>query len=222
MLPDNIPGRYHSIPEYHAMYLSGQLTPLAVVESLLPFIRRDISPKSHHSTAFIDSHVDVILEAARASTLRYKEGKSLGILDGVPTAIKDESNLAGYRTTSGRKKNDAIFPVEDDSAWSMEKWQEAGGIVLGKLNMHELGADTSNNNPNWGTPRNPYNDQVRLLGASPTVVLLLEHYLTAREASLVTVFSGLDGKGGANLFNSTIQVAHLEVQLTSYRLVLFP
>jgi Asp-tRNA(Asn)/Glu-tRNA(Gln) amidotransferase A subunit family amidase len=163
MLPNNIPGRYHSITEYHAMYLSGQLTPLAVVESLLPFIRRDINLKSHHSTAFIDSHVDVILEAARASTLRYKEGKSLGILDGVPTAIKDESNLAGYRTTSGRKKNDAIFPVEDESAWSMLKWQEAGGIVLGKLNMHELGADTSNNNPNWGTPRNPHNDQVRLL-----------------------------------------------------------
>jgi hypothetical protein len=209
MLPDNIPGRYHSIAEYHAMYLSGQLTPLAVVESLLPFIRRDISPKSHHSTAFIDSHVDVILEAARASTLRYKEGKSLGILDGVPTAIKDESNLAGYRTTSGRKKNDAIFPVEDKSAWSMEKWQEAGGIVLGKLNMH------------WGTPRNPHNDQVRLLGASPKVLLLLKHYLRVLKASLVAVSSGLE-ENGANLFNSTIQVAHLEVQLTSYRLVLFP
>jgi len=182
MIPNNIPGRYHSITEYHAMYLSGQLTPLAVVESLLPFIRRDIKPRYQHSTAFIDSHVDAILEAARASTLRYNEGKSLGILDGVPTAIKDESNVAGYRTTSGRRKNDAIFPVEDESAWSIQKWQEAGGIVLGKLNMHELGADTSNNNPNWGTPRNPHNDQVRLLRARLNVLFLWKYYLTPLKA----------------------------------------
>jgi len=36
VLPEDIPGRYRSTAEYHALYLSGELTPLAVAESLLP------------------------------------------------------------------------------------------------------------------------------------------------------------------------------------------
>lgn len=76
-VPSNAVGRYRSIPEYHAVYLSGELTPLAVAESLLPLIRRDIDQPSKHSIAFIDSHSEAVLEAAKASTLRYKEGKPL-------------------------------------------------------------------------------------------------------------------------------------------------
>ena len=75
--PANELGRYRSIPEYHALYLSGELTPLAVVESLLPLIRRDLDEPSKHSIAFIHSNTNAILEAAKASTLRYKEGKPL-------------------------------------------------------------------------------------------------------------------------------------------------
>lgn len=59
------------------MYLSGELTPLAVVESLLPLIRRDIDRPSNHSVAFIDCHFEAVIEAAKASTLRYKQGKPL-------------------------------------------------------------------------------------------------------------------------------------------------
>jgi hypothetical protein len=76
-LPAEAPGRYRSIAEYHSLYLSGQLTPLSVVESLLPLIRRDIDQPSKHSIAFIDCNYDAVLEAATASTLRYKEGKHL-------------------------------------------------------------------------------------------------------------------------------------------------
>lgn len=74
----NTPGRYRSITEYHALYSSGELTPLAVVESLLPVIRRDVDQPSNHSIAFIDTHTEAVLEAAKASTIRYREGKPLG------------------------------------------------------------------------------------------------------------------------------------------------
>ena len=57
--------------------MSGELTPLAVVESLLPLIRRDIDKPSHHSISFIDCHPEAVIEAAKASTLRYKAGKPL-------------------------------------------------------------------------------------------------------------------------------------------------
>jgi Asp-tRNA(Asn)/Glu-tRNA(Gln) amidotransferase A subunit family amidase len=176
------------------MYLSGKVTPLDVVSSLLPLIQRDVSQASH-SIAFIDSHPEEILEAARASTLRYKEGKPLSIFDGVPTAIKDECNVAGYRTTGGRKRNDKLMPVAKESTWPVQKWEEAGGIILGKLNMHELGADTTNNNPNWGTPRNPHNDKYYTGGSSGGAAYVVS-------AGLVPVALGADGGGSIRIPSS--------------------
>ena len=88
---------------------------MAVVESLLPLIRRDV-PNSRHSVAFIDSNVEEILKEAKASTQRFKDGTSLGIMDGIPTAIKDETDVAGYRTRSGRKQNDQVFKIAEKSS----------------------------------------------------------------------------------------------------------
>jgi hypothetical protein len=91
-IPDSNPlagtKRYYSASDYHAMYLSGELTPIAVAHAILPLIRRDTSPPGVHSTAWFSSRVDLILAAAEASTLRYKLQKPLGPLDGVPTAVK--------------------------------------------------------------------------------------------------------------------------------------
>jgi Asp-tRNA(Asn)/Glu-tRNA(Gln) amidotransferase A subunit family amidase len=114
------------------------------------------------------------------------------VLDGVPTAIKDEADVAGYRTTSGRKKNDAIFPIAGESIWLVQKWQKAGSIILGKLNMHEIGADTTNNNPNWGTPRNPYNDQYYTGGSSGGAAY-------AVSAGLIPFALGTDGGGSIRI-----------------------
>ncbi|PQE16951.1 n-acylethanolamine amidohydrolase protein [Rutstroemia sp. NJR-2017a BBW] len=163
---DDLPARYRTVAEYHALYRSGKLTPLAVAQSLLPLIRRDTTPAGPHSVAFTHSHPEEILEAARQSTLRYKAGKPLSILDGVPTGVKDDSNVKGYRSTKGRKRNDTLFQVAEESTWPVQKWQAAGVIIMGKLNMHEVGADTTNNNPNWGTPRNPHNSQYYPGGSS--------------------------------------------------------
>jgi len=192
MLPDNLPGRYRSIAEYHAMYLSGQLTPLAVAESLLPLIRRDIKPASHHSIAFIDTHPEEVLAAAKASTLRYKNGAPLSILDGVPTAIKDEVDLIGYRTTMGRKQNEKMFPIATETFWPIQKWEEAGVVIIGKTTLHELGADTTNNNPNWGTPRNPHNSRYYTGGSSGGSAY-------AVSAGLIPFALGNDGGGSIRI-----------------------
>ncbi|RAL61791.1 hypothetical protein DID88_002854 [Monilinia fructigena] len=125
VIPEESAGRYRSVAEYHALYRTGKLTPLAVAESLLPLIRRDTSPPGAYSVAFTDSDAEEILEAAKASTLRYQQGNPLR-----------------YRSHRGRKRNDSM----------------SGALIMGKLNMHELGADTTNNNTNWGTPKNPHND----------------------------------------------------------------
>ena len=128
---------YRSVADYHALYLSGELTPTAVAETLLPLIRRDISALTTHATAFLESNVELVLAAAAASTQRYKDGKSLGPLDGVPVAVKDEVDLTGYKTTLG--SNLDFTEKNGGTSWCVRKWQEAGAIVVGKTNMHELG-----------------------------------------------------------------------------------
>ena len=104
-------------------------------------IRRDISPPGEHSIAWWDSRVDLILAAAEASTLRYKNKRPIGILDGVPSGIKDEYDVDGYRTCLG-SRNDytpEVARCQSITGWRVKKLQEAGAINLGKLSMNEFG-----------------------------------------------------------------------------------
>jgi hypothetical protein len=80
--------RYYSVRDYRELFLSGKLTPTDVAKALLPLIRRDTSPPGEHSTAWFSTKADLVLKAAEASTKRYEESRSLGPLDGVPTAVK--------------------------------------------------------------------------------------------------------------------------------------
>jgi hypothetical protein len=131
------PDGYYTSADYHALYLSQEITPTAVAEALLPLIRRDTVPPGEHSLAFIDSKIEIIRAAAAASTERYKNGNPLGPLDGVPVAVKDEVDIAGYEKTLGTKL-DFTGPT-GETAWCVKKWEEAGAIMIGKTNMHQLG-----------------------------------------------------------------------------------
>lgn len=175
-VPVAAPRKQYSTADYRALYLSGELTPLDVVRAILPMIRRDTLPPGEHSIAWFEVKADRVIEAAKASTLRYKENRSLGPLDGVPTAVKDEYDMEGFKTTLG-SINDYIGEIPSDDgkidAWCVRKLEEAGAVILGKLSMHEFGmgknnpphdlskwltvTDTCGNNITYGTPRNPYN-----------------------------------------------------------------
>ncbi|KAH7174227.1 amidase signature domain-containing protein [Fusarium flagelliforme] len=157
---------YYSIADFRKLYLSGKATPTDVANALLPLIRRDINGK--HSTAWISTRVDLVLKAAEESTIRYREGRPLGPLDGVPAAIKDDFDMDGYEMTMGSKNNYTGKGVSTGSItnWSARKLQDAGVIMLGKLNMHEFGMDTTGNNPIHGTPLNPFNPKYYTGGSS--------------------------------------------------------
>jgi len=186
-------GYFWSVKDYHEAYKSGKLTPTDVVNSLLPLIRRDVANRSDHSTAFLTSRVDLITQAAEASTRRYAEGKPLGVLDGVPVAIKDEVDIKGYKKCLGTKLD---FTLEnDETSWCVQKWEEEGAIVMGKTNMHELGLDTTNNNPNFGTPKNPYNGQYYTGGSSGGSAYSVS-------SGLVPIALGVDGGGSIRIPSS--------------------
>ncbi|KAF2731618.1 amidase signature enzyme [Polyplosphaeria fusca] len=150
---------------FHAAFKAGRLTPIDVAESLLPLIRRDVEKRSPHSTAFVQSQIELVKQAAEASTRRYRNGTPLGVLDGIPFAVKDETDVRGYKRHVGTK-HDYTKSKDVETSWCVKKLEEQGAVMMGKLSMHELGLDTTNNNPNWGTPLNPYNEKYYTGGSS--------------------------------------------------------
>lgn len=155
---------FYTVSDFHDAYSSGRLTPTDVVEYLLPLITRDGETYTRHSVAYLDVQQKLVRCAASASTKRYAAGKPLSVIDGVPIAVKDEVNLKGYKKSLGSKIN---FKDElDETDWCVKRWEEAGAIIIGKTNMHEIGLDTTNNNPVWGTPLNPHNEGYYTGGSS--------------------------------------------------------
>ncbi|EXJ83535.1 hypothetical protein A1O1_07158 [Capronia coronata CBS 617.96] len=181
---------YYTCADFHELYKSGTVTPSDVVEHLLPLIRRDVEPAGPYSVAFIDSKVDIVRAAAKASTDRYRAGKPLSMLDGVPLTVKDEVHLKGYKRTLGTKLD--FSDPGDRTAWCVEKWQEAGAVIIGKTNMHEAGLDTTNNNPNWGTPLNPHNNNYYTGGSSGGSAF-------AVASGICPIALGVDGGGSIRL-----------------------
>jgi len=159
---------YYTVADYHRLYLSGEISPVAVAKAILPLIRRDVQSPTPHAMAWFDVKEAIVMRAARASAKRYKEGRPLGPLDGVPTAVKDEYDMDGYKTCLGSRNDYTGTPKDGTSitTWCVRKLEEAGAVVFGKLSMHEFGLDTTGNNPIYGTPRNPYNEDYYTGGSS--------------------------------------------------------
>jgi hypothetical protein len=131
-------GGFRSVADFYEAYKSGKTTPSEVVEGILPLIRRDVEKREVHSTAWVDSKVELVRAAAEASTRRWREGRQLGVLDGVPFGVKDDVSVKGYARYIGTKR-DYNDGKEMETSWCVRKIEEQGAVLVGKLNMHELG-----------------------------------------------------------------------------------
>jgi len=196
--------KYYSIDDYHQLYLSGEVTPMDVANALLPLIQQK-EPRSRHALAFFQSKAALVRSAAEASTRRYKEGRPLGPLDGVPTAVKDEYDIDGYETCLG-SVNDYTGKICEDGSittWTVRKLQEAGAVIIGKTSMHEFGLDTPGNNPVKGTPLNPFNKEYYTGGSSSGTGY-------AVSAGLIPIGLGSDGGGSIRIPSSMCGVFGLK------------
>ena len=75
-----------NIGAYHAAYKAGRVTPTKVAESILDLV----DSEAKHKVAFLSRDRERVLNAAEASTRRYRNGGVKGVLDGVPVAVKGE------------------------------------------------------------------------------------------------------------------------------------
>ena len=105
------------------------------------------------------------LESARRIDAMRDAGVPLPRLAGLPIVVKDNINTAGLPTTGGTAALRDVVPRQH--APSLQKLVDAGAIVIGKANLHELafGITSTNLTPFAGAVKNPY-DRTRIPGGS--------------------------------------------------------
>ena len=140
-----------SIRELAPRIRSGEVSPVEVTEAALARLER-LQPMLN---SFVTVIAERALSAARAREAAIRGGDYRGPLDGVPIGIKDAIATKGIRSTDGTKALADYVPNE--SAPAVEKLENAGAVVLGKENMHELAAGGTSTNPHYGAVRNPWN-----------------------------------------------------------------
>ncbi len=136
----------------------GTVTAAALADALI-----DRAARAAGLNAFVTMDADRLRQAARAADRDRADNRPLGPLHGVPLAIKDNIDVAGFATTAGTPALAGHRPVRN--APVIDRLVAAGALVAGKTGLHELAFGVTSNNGWSGAVRNPY-DPARIPGGS--------------------------------------------------------
>jgi Asp-tRNA(Asn)/Glu-tRNA(Gln) amidotransferase A subunit family amidase len=170
-------------------YRSGATTPREVVERALEGARA-LSARRPSVGPLLGYVAEAARGAADASTARWRKGEPLGPLDGIPTAIKEQTAVEGLPTCGGTTLSDAAPATEDSTC--VARLRAAGAVVLGNTPMTEFGMTPLGFNPKRAMPRNPHAID-RLAGGSSTGSGV------AVATGLVPFALGVDGGGSIRI-----------------------
>ena len=150
---------FASIEALSALLAKKKVSPVELTQLYLSRIER-LNPKLN---AFLTVASESALAEARAAERELLRGRRRGPLHGIPIALKDNIWTRNLRTTMGSLILRDFLPSED--ATVVRKLRRAGGIVLGKTNLHEFAYGVSSENPHYGAVRNPWKTD-RIAGGS--------------------------------------------------------
>ena len=145
-----------SITQHAAALEAGEYSSLELTRAFLENIDPDIN-------AYITVSSELALKQAAESDERRKEGRALGLLDGIPYAAKDNIAVRGLRLTCGSKMLENYVSPYD--ATVIERLTSKGAVLLGKANLDEFAMGTGNESSYFGGVKNPI-DRTRVPGGS--------------------------------------------------------
>ena len=102
--------------------------------------------------------------AAQRSATAVTKDRPLGVLHGVPIALKDTTPTAGHTTTLGSYSHQHWVPEHDGAITSA--LERAGAIIVGKTTTPEFAHSLVTESPLWGVTRNPWNADLTTGGSS--------------------------------------------------------
>jgi amidase len=153
------PLHYRSARELRDLMVAREHSAVEVLEAHLTRID-EVNPRVNAIVTLVPERA--LGEAAELDA-RAARGEPLGLLHGLPVAIKDLMDTAGIRTTYGSPIFADHVPRRD--ALIVQRLRAAGAVVIGKTNTPEFGAGSHTFNEVFGPTRNPY-DLGRSVGGS--------------------------------------------------------
>ena len=142
-----------------SLVATGELSPVEVVTAALD--RADAIQL--HLKCFTDVWEDEARDAAASAAEAVARGEELGVLHGVPVAVKDTTPVAGHRTTLGSYAFEHWVPEHD--AYIVTALRRAGAIIIGQTTSPEFAHTLQTDSPLWGVTHNPH-DPRRTPGGS--------------------------------------------------------
>ena len=144
---------------------------------------RQIEKHNPQSNALVNlADEDTLLRQADARDAQLARGESMGWMHGMPQAIKDLSNVAGFRTTLGSPLMRDFVASEDGLMASRMK--ASGCIVIGKSNSPEFGLGSHTFNEVFGATRNAWDPRKSAGGSSGgAAVALAQRMLPVADGS---------------------------------------
>jgi aspartyl-tRNA(Asn)/glutamyl-tRNA(Gln) amidotransferase subunit A len=179
------------------LYAKGKASPVETMKAVLK--RAGLLNPRVNALSVIDT--DAALAAARASEKRWRKGKPLSPLDGVPVSIKELVRVKGWPASMGSKLTDKS-PADADAP-SVARLREAGAIVYAQSTSSEYGHKGVTDSPLHGITRNPWNMNRTAGGSSGGTA-------AAIAAGFGPIGIGTDGGGSIRLPSSFTGLAGLK------------
>ncbi len=145
---------FSSTTQLAAAIRTGHVSATEVLEAHLA----QIDTHNAALNAIVTMDTERARERAREADEALARGQVWGPLHGVPFTLKDAHATAGMRTTTGFPPLADYVPKVDSTVTARLK--AAGGILIGKTNVHVMLADPAQtNNPIFGRTNNPWNSE---------------------------------------------------------------
>lgn len=147
--------------ELLGMYRRRQISPVEVTKAVLA----RIEARNAELVAYRFVAPDEALAAAKESEARWMKGEPKGLVDGVPTSIKDQWAVKGWTSPGGSIWATDAGPMPFDSPQT-QRMREHGAVLLGKTAMCEFGWKGAGDSSLTGSSRNPWNPAKTAGGSS--------------------------------------------------------
>ena len=168
-------------------YSSKRFSPVEATEAAFRRIH-DLNPKIN---AFNHLNEDAATAAAKASETRWAAGAPEGLLDGVPTSVKDLIVTIAMPTRRGSRTSDADAPCDEDAP-CVARLREHNAVILGKTTTPEFGWKGLDQSPLTGNTHNPWKLGKTTGGSSAGAAAALA-------AGMCTLSVGSDGGGSIRI-----------------------
>lgn len=136
-----------------------EVSPVEITKQMLERID-SVDPKLN---SFITVASDQAVEQAKMAEKDILTGDYKGPLHGIPIGLKDIIFTKGLRTTMGSEIYEDYVP--DHSATVVNKLEQSGAIIIGKLNTHQFAYGPTGDRSHFGPVRNPH-DTNKITGGS--------------------------------------------------------